>query len=335
MNERIVVKKPGDINALELKQESEPIPQAGQMKVRILAAGVAFGDVLLRRGIGQMSFPVTPGYDFVGVVETLGANTTKYTVGESVAGFPITGGYQQFICLPEAELIPVPQGLSPNEVVSVILNYTTAYQMLNRVAKLKPGATALFHGAAGGVGTAMLQLAKLGGIKLYGTVSAGKMELVKELGGVPINYQSNDFVQEIRKLEPNGVDAVFDAVGGQQLNRSYQTLAKNGTLVMFGTSSVVQARNPILGLVATMARFAFLKLQPNRKRVELYLIPNAKKQQPEQFQQDVQTLLTLLKQGKIKPQIAKVLPLREAREAHKLLEAAKVMGKIILEPHSS
>ena len=203
------------------------------------------------------------------------------------------------------------------------------------MAKLKPGATALFHGAAGGVGTAMLQLAKLGGIKLYGTVSAGKMELVKEFGGVPINYQSNDFVQEIRKLEPNGVDAVFDAVGGQQLNRSYQTLAKNGTLVMFGTSSVVQARNTILGLVATMARFAFLKLQPNQKRVELYLIPNAKKQQPEQFKQDVQTLLTLLQQGKIKPQIAKVLPLREAREAHKLLEAAKVTGKIILEPHSS
>jgi NADPH:quinone reductase-like Zn-dependent oxidoreductase len=335
MNERIVVKKPGDINALELVEEAEPIPQAGQVKVRILAAGVAFGDVLLRRGIGHMAFPVTPGYDFVGVVEALGAGITKYTLGEQVAGFPITGGYQQFICLPEADLIPIPQGLSPNDVVSVILNYTTAYQLLNRAAHLRSGDTALIHGAAGGVGTAMLQLAQLQGIKLYGTVSGGKMDLVRALGGVPIDYKSTDFVEEIKRLEPNGVDAVFDAVGGQQLNRSYQTLAKNGTLVMFGTSSVVQARNTILGLVATMARFAFLKLQPNRKRVELYLIPNAKKQQPEQFQQDVQTLLTLLQQGKIKPHIAKVLPLTEAREAHKLLEAAKVTGKIILEPHSS
>jgi NADPH:quinone reductase-like Zn-dependent oxidoreductase len=337
MNERVIVQKPGDINTLEVVREEEPTPGAKEVKVRILAAGVAFGDVLLRRGIGKptSAFPLTPGYDFVGVVEALGIGSSKFTVGDQVAGFPVTGGQQQFICSLEDNLIPVPKGLSPNDVVSVILNYTTAYQLLNRAANLQPGEAALIHGAAGGVGTAMLQLAKLQGIRLYGTVSPGKMNLVRDLGGVPIDYKNSDFVQEIRRLEPNGVGAVFDAVGGAQLNRSYQALGKNGTLVFFGASSAVQAKgSPTLTLAATMARFALLKLRPDGRRVKFYLIASAKKQHPEHFRQDVQTLLGLLQDDKIKPHIAKVLPLSEVRQAHTLLEGAKVTGKIILAPNS-
>ena len=169
MNEKVVVDRPSGPDVLKVVSEVEPVPQPNQVKVRILASGAAFGDVLLRRGIGvaASTFPVTPGYDFVGVVEALGAGSSKYAVGDQVAGLPIRGGYQRFICLPEAELIPVPQDLPPNDVVSVILNYTTAYQLLTRAARLRSGDTALIHGAAGGVGTAMLQLAQLMGIKLW------------------------------------------------------------------------------------------------------------------------------------------------------------------------
>jgi NADPH:quinone reductase-like Zn-dependent oxidoreductase len=152
---------------------------------------------------------------------------------------------------------------------------------------------------------------------------------------VPIDYKRTDFVEEIKQLEPNGVQAVFDAVGGVQLNRSYRALARNGTLVFFGASSAVRATgNPTLALAATAARFVLLKLRPDAKRVEVYLIDSARKKHPEQFRQDVQTLLALLRDEKIKPQIAQVLPLSEVRQAHALLEAAKVTGKIILEPHS-
>lgn len=335
MNERVVVEKPGGLDALKIISEAEPVPRSGQVKVRILASGVAFGDVLLRRGVGAAAsaFPVTPGYDFVGVVEELGAGSVKYAVGDQVAGLPVKGGYQRFICLPEEELIPVPQGLSPNDVVSIILNYTTAHQLLTRVAHLKPGDTALFHGAAGGVGTAMLQLAQLLGIKLYGTVSTGKMDVVRQLGGIPIDYKRSDFVQALKALEPNGVNAVFDPVGGAQLSRSYRVLAKNGTLVLFGASSATrEGGSPMLTLASTGLRFLGLKLRPDTKRIVSYLIEPARKKHPEHFRQDVQTLLELLQDGKIKPQIAKVLPLREVRLAHELLEAARVTGKIILQP---
>lgn len=335
MNERVIVGKSGGLDALQVTQTPEPVPQPGQVKVRILAAGVAYGDVMVRRGIGYRAsaYPLTPGYDFAGVVEELGAGSTRYAVGDQVAGFPVLGGYQRFICLPEAELIPVPQGLLPADVVSVILNYTTAYQMLTRAANLQPGDTALMHGAAGGVGTAMLQLARLRGVKMYGTASTGKLEVVRRLGGLPIDYTRSDFVQELARLEPGGVNAVFDAVGGPQLNRSYRVLSKGGRLIFFGASSSVQGGgNPLLSLAGTIGRLALLTLRPGTRRVVPYLIGSAQKKRPEHFRQDVAALLALLQSGQIEPQIAQVLPLREVRQAHALLEVSGVTGKIVLQP---
>lgn len=335
MNERIIVRKPGGPGALEVVQEQKPLAQAGQVKIRILASGVAYGDVLLRKGIGRAAsaYPVTPGYDLVGVIETLGPGSTRFAVGNRVAALPITGGYQQFICLPESELIPVPPDLDPNEVVSLILNYTTAYQLLTRVIRLKSGDTALMHGAAGGVGTAMLQLAGLLGIKMYGTVSSGKMDVVRQLGGVPIDYQHADFVQAMKTLEPGGVQAVFDPVGGAQLSRSSQVVAKGGTLVMMGASAAAQGNgNPMLTLASTVLRLVALGLRPDSRKVKVYMIESALKKNPEHFREDVATLLGLLQQGKIKPQIARVLPLSEARQAQELLEGGKVTGKMILQP---
>ena len=333
MNERVVVEKPG--GKLRVVREEEPVPQAGQVKVRILAAGVAFGDVLRRKGIGMRAsaFPVTPGFDFVGVVEEVGPGSVEYAVGERVAGLPVTGGYQQYICADEEDLIPVPEDLSPEDAVSVILNYTTAYQMLTRTARLAPDEAALIHGAAGGVGTAMLQLARLLDIRMYGTASTGKVDLVWELGAVSIDYKRTDFVRELKALEPEGVQAVFDPIGGRQLTRSYQVVAKNGTLVLAGAAAAAQGKgNQTLTLAATVARFLLLKLRPDSRHVVTYTIESARKKHPEHFRQDVQILLALLGEGKIEPRIAEVLPLSEAGRAHELLEAAGVTGKIVLRP---
>lgn len=333
MNEKMVFEKPG--RALEVVEEPEPVPSAGQAKVRILAAGVAFNDVLLGRGVGvrASAFPLTPGFDFVGVVEELGAGSTRYAVGDRVGGLPGRGGYQRFVCLPEEDLIPVPQDLPPEESVSIVLNYTTAYQLLTRAARLAPGDAALFHGAAGGVGTAMLQLAKVLSIRMYGTASGGKVDLVRELGGVPIDYRRTDFVRELGALEPDGVQAVIDPIGGRQLSRSYRAVAKNGTLVLAGAASAAQGKgDPRLALAATIARFLLLKLRPGSKRVVSYAIESARKRNPEHFREDVQELFALLGDGKIKPRIAEVMPLGEAGRALELLEGGKVTGKIVLRP---
>lgn len=331
MNRRVIVRKPGGPDVLEVVEEAEPTPGPGEVKVRILSSGVAYGDIMLRTGVGRRAsgYPVTPGYDFVGVVDALGDGSRTYAVGDQVAGFPITGGYQQFICLPETELIPVPPNLDPAEAVSVILNYLTAYQMLTRLARLSAGDTALIHGAAGGVGTAMLELARLRGVKLYGTVSTGKLDVVRELGGIPVDYRSTDFVEELRRLEPRGVQAVFDPVGGAQLTRSNQVLARGGTLVMFGASSATQRSNPTLALIGTVARLLLLWLRPDGKSVKGYFNSTIK---TPHVKEDLAALLGLLAEGKLRPRVALVLPLSEVRQAHELLEAGRVTGKIVLQP---
>jgi NADPH2:quinone reductase len=173
--------------------------------------------LLMREGIHpeKTPLPFTPGWDIVGVVEKIGEDTPAAILGQTVAALPIHGGYANYICLPPDELTPVPNGLDPAEVVSLVLNYITAYQMMHRTTHAAPGQRVLIHGAAGGVGTALLQLGRLVGLEMYGTASPGDHQVVSDLGGTPIDYRNTDFVEEIQRLTGEGVDVVFDGVGEQ------------------------------------------------------------------------------------------------------------------------
>src|SRR5215831_415463 len=170
---------------LELVEDDLPNPRPGEVRVQVLAAGVSFADVSMREGVHPEARrpPFTPGWDVVGIVEALGEGVDAVQAGATVAAMPIVGGYAEYICLPVAELVSVPPQLDPAEAVCLILNYVTAYQMLHRSAQAKPGETALIHSAAGGVGTALLQLAKLHGLRMFGTASAGKLGIVESFGG--------------------------------------------------------------------------------------------------------------------------------------------------------
>jgi NADPH:quinone reductase len=181
--------------------------------------------------------PYTPGWDLVGIVDLLGEGVTGFELRQTVAAMPIHGCYAQYVCVPQHKLVPVPAGLDAAEAVAVVLNYVTAYQMLHRSAKAKAGQRMLIHGASGGVGSAMLQLAKLAGVEMYGTCSAEGATVVRELGGIPIDYKNADFVKEIRRLTPDGVDAVFDGIGGDNLWRSRDTLREGGCVVTYGFQS--------------------------------------------------------------------------------------------------
>ena len=175
----------------------------------------------------------------------------------------------------------------------------------------------------------MLQLARLRGVKVYGTVSAGKAETVAQLGGIPIDYKKGDFLAQLKVMEPNGVDAVFDPVGGSQLMRSYQALAPRGKLVWFGASAAGTSR---VAMAGTIARFLALKLRPGTRSIAFYGIPFARKKHPKQFTEDVAALMTYLRKGEIEPIIAAVLPLSKAAAAQQLLESSSVVGKIVLQP---
>ena len=189
---RVIVTHYGGPDALRVVEEECPEPKNGEVRVRVLAAGVSLPDVMMREGIHPEtpSLPFTPGWDLVGVVERLGDGVSGIEPGQIVAALPISGAYAEFVCLPQRELVPVPSGLDAAEAVSLVLNYVTAYQMLHRSVKVRPGQRVLIHGAAGGVGTALLQLGRLAGLEMYGTCSPRGAAAVSALGAIPIDYAS-------------------------------------------------------------------------------------------------------------------------------------------------
>ena len=272
--------------------------------------------------------PFSPGYDMVGMVDKLGKGVTTLKVGQMVADLTVIGAYSEYICLPASYLVPVPEGLDPAEAVSLVLSYVTAYQMLHRSAEVKRGQSILVHGAGGAVGTAMLQLGKVLDLKMYGTASRSKHELVTSLGATPIDYKSEDFVECIRGLTGNGVDAAFDPIGGDNFNRSFKALKPGGVLVAYGFYNATMGRGGNIPL-------GFIKLQiwnilPNGHSMKFYSIGALREKQAAWFREDLTELFNLLAQGKIKPVIAERMPLTEAAHAHELIEQSAVNGKIVL-----
>ncbi len=193
-NTRVVVTQYGGPDVIQVIEEECPEPRAGEVRVRVQAAGVSLPDVMARQGIHPETPvpPFTPGWDLVGTVDRLGDGASGFEPGRTVAALPIHGAYAEYVCLPERDLVPVPPGLDPAEAVSVVLNYITAYQMMHRSAHVKPGQRVLIHGASGGVGTALLQLGRVAGLQMYGTCSSRSASAVIELGGIPIDYQTQD-----------------------------------------------------------------------------------------------------------------------------------------------
>jgi len=339
---RIVVTNYGGPDALQVVEEACPEPKDGEVRVRVLAAGVSLPDIMAREGVHPETPPVpfTPGWDLVGVVDRLGDGVSGIELGQTVAALPIHGAYAEFVCLPQRELVPVPSGLDAAEAVSLVLNYITAYQMLHRSAKVGTGQRALIHGAAGGVGTALLQLGRLAGLEMYGTCSSRGATAVSDLGGIPIDYQHQDFVKEIHRLTGAGVDVVFDPIGGAHLWQSRKALRRGGRVVGYGLRSSLRGEGLASGRPGRRQRFRGTAifalyiaggwLLPGRKRVFPYSIQTLKRLKPEWFRQDLIALLDLLQQQKIKPLIAQRVPLAEARRAQELLAKGGVTGKIVL-----
>jgi NADPH:quinone reductase-like Zn-dependent oxidoreductase len=342
---RIIVTQYGGPAALQVIEEECPWPQPNEIRVKVLAAGVSLPDVLAREGIHPETprVPYTPGWDLVGVVHQIGEGVTGFELGQTVAAMPISGCYAQYVCLPQSKFIPMPAGLDPAEAVALVLNYITAYQMLHHSAKVKPGQRVLIHGASGGVGTALLQLGRLAGVEMFGTCSAQAAEVVKELGGTPVDYRNSDFVQEIHRLAGDGVDAVFDGIGGANLWRSREALHEGGRVVVYGfqsklhggrvSSGAPSGRHPIRE--SAILGWYILRncVRPGRKSMVPYSIQWSMRLKPSWFRNDLLTLFDLLQQKKIKPLIAQRLPLCQARHAHELLGSGGVIGKIVLLPN--
>ena len=331
-NTRVVIARLGGPEVLQLVDEDMPTVPDGHVRVKVLATGVAFADVLMRHGLypDAPQLPFSPGYDIVGEVDVSGPNVTGFQVGQRVAALTMIGGYSRYAVVPAAHLVPVHEGLDSAEAVSLVLNYVTAYQMMHRVAKLSSGQAILIHTAAGGVGTAALQLGNIQGLKMFGTASRPKHDLVRRLGGTPIDYRSEEFLSRVRETIPAGIDCVLDPIGGTQWWKSYRCLRRGGSLICFGAQAAVAGGKGVAAL--GFALLGLMKALPDGRHASWYNVKKLRDAKPDWFREDLSQLFQLLAVRQIQPVIAGKFPLREAARANELLEKSQGAGKFVLLP---
>lgn len=333
-NHRIAVTRRGGPDVLAVVEEELPEPGPGEARIRVEAAGVSGYDVMLRSRSfpGFPRVPYTPGEDVVGVVDKLGEGVSDLEPEQRVAAwtFGRAGGYTEFICLPTTWLVPVPSEVGSAEAVALVVNYLTAHLALHLTASVQTGERILVHGAAGGVGTALVQLGKLAELEVYGTASKRNHELVFGLGAVPIDYHAEDFVMRIHSLTGDGVDVVIDPIGGaRQLWRSYRTLRTGGRLVMLGMAATSKRGMKVIPL--SMLTIGLIKLIPANKTAPLS--PSMTKyphMHNDWYRKTLAGFFDLAAAGVMVPVVGEHVPLAEAGLAHGLVERNGHAGKVVL-----
>lgn len=326
---KIIVPRRGGPEVLQIVEAELRPPSAGEVRIRTLAASVTLPEVEARYGRSPFppKLPFTPGYAIVGEIDAVGPDlNSAHVPGERVAALTVYGGYSEVVYWPARKLIPVPAALDPAQVVPLILNYIVAYQTLHRVARVKAGQKVLVIGASGGIGTAFLQLGQLAGLKMAGLASKSKHTTLLEYGVAPIDYKTQDFVQELRQMEPNGLDFVFDGIGGDYLKRGFRLLKTGGTWVSYANPGSLGALFGLLG------NLLWRNLPHTRRKLKLYGT-GASFLGMRPFLEDWGVLFKLLGEGKIKPVIAAKFPLLQAAQANELLESGSVTGNIVLVTH--
>ena len=329
-------------SGLQIRRRVLRGPAAGQALVRVEASGVSFAEKGMRRGRypGQPKFPFVPGYDLVGTVVAVGGGVSPSLVGKRVAALTKTGAWASLVLLQAEDLMPVPEGVDPAEAEPLIVSGITAWQMLHHTARIRRGQTILVHGANGSVGTTLVQLAKHVGVRVIGTASPRHHDALREMGVEPLDYNDADLAKSLRRLAPQGADAVFDHVGGESAVASFKMLAPGGTLVCYGTASKLDDAAPLIGVfLALIARLAWWSLLPNGHKAVFYNVwaghTVGRGAFRARLRRDFGQLIALLSQGVLTPQIAARFPLEQASAALELAESRTAYGKVVLMPRAS
>ncbi|NKY99366.1 medium chain dehydrogenase/reductase family protein [Nocardiopsis alborubida] len=326
-------------SGLQVRPQALPAPGSGHVLLRMEATGVSFAEQQMRLGkyFDQPPFPFVPGYDVVGTVEAVGPDVDASFVGRRFAAVTKTGAWASHLLLDARDLVAVPEAADPAEVETLLVNGITAWQMLHRTTRVKRGGTVVVLGANGGVGTALVQLARHEGITVIGTAAPRHHEAVRALGATPVDYRDPHVYDRIRALAPEGVDAVFDHVGGEDLVRSWRLLRRGGTLVSYGTASTKDvegsSRLPVLAL---FGRLLVWNALPNGRGAHFYNFWAGRRRHADAFRarlrEDLTEVLRLLADGVLAPQVAAHVPLSEASRAMTLAESRTVVGKVVLVP---
>jgi NADPH:quinone reductase-like Zn-dependent oxidoreductase len=339
--ELVEVVLPGKVEpeGLLIRRGDVPVPGPGRVVVRMEATGVSFAEQQMRRGryYDQPAFPFVPGYDLVGTVEATGPGVDPDLIGTRVAALTKVGGWASHVLLDAADTVPVPAGIGAAEAETLVVNGITAWQMLHRKARVRAGQTVLVHGANGGVGSVLVQLARAADARVIGTASARHHDLLREQGVTPVDYRAGDVAARVRALAPGGVDAVFDHVGGAGIVDSWRLLAPGGTLVSYGSASTRDDEGskqwPVFKLLGRVWMWNAL---PNGRRAYFYNAWAGRALSKERFRArlraDLTEVFAALQRGEVTPRIAAELPLTRAADAMRLAESGTVAGKVVLTP---
>ncbi|MFF9012782.1 medium chain dehydrogenase/reductase family protein [Streptomyces sp. NPDC014870] len=339
--ERVEVVLPGTVEpeGLQLRHGPVPAPGEGQVLVAMEATGVSFAEQQMRRGryYDQPPFPFVPGYDLVGTVAAVGPGVGPELLGTRVAALTKTGGWASHVLLEAADAVPVPSGLGAAEAETAVVNGVTAWQMLHRKARIRAGGTVLVHGANGGVGTVLVQLARSAGVKVIGTASARHHDALRRLGVTPVDYRTEDVPARVRELAPGGVDAVFDHVGGRSVVDSWRLLAKGGTLVSYGSAATRDdSGSKQLPVLRILGRVWVWQALPNGRRAYFYNVWGGRAFGKDRFRArlraDLGQVFEAMRRGEITAGVAAELPLSRVAEAMRLAESGMVNGKVVLTP---
>ena len=339
----VVITRHGGPEVLEVQERPDPPVGAGQVRIAVKAAGLNFADLMARSGIypDAPSPPCVIGYDVAGEVESVGADVDSLAVGDRVLAGTRFGGYAELVTVDAGQVLPMPAEFSFEQGAAFVVNYTTAYAGLVVMGGLKQGERMLIHAAAGGVGIAATQIAKGIGAEVFGTASAAKHDAIRAQGvDHPIDYRSQDFEEEIRRITGGGgVDVVMDAVGPTSFRKSYRCLRQGGRLVMFGLSEVQTGDRRdipavIKGLVqmplATMPWWKSLSVMNENKGI--FGLNMLSWWDREGLDRVIERLAEPLAAGELIPVVAESFPFDRAGEAHRYLAEGKNIGKVVLVP---
>ncbi len=332
----VVLPGPVEPSGLEIRPRTPAPPGPGSVLLRMEATGISFAEQQMRRGkyYDQPPFPFVPGYDVVGTVVETGEGVDRSLLGRRVAAVTKTGAWADRVQVPAADLLPVPDDLDPADAEALLVNGITAWQMLHEVARARPGGTVVVLGANGGVGTVLVQLARHAGIRVIGTASPRHHDGLRTLGVEPVDHHAADAAEQVRRLAPAGVDAVFDHVGGPGLATSWSFLRRGGVLVSYGTAATKDDEgNSRLPVLALIGRLLVWNMLPNGRTAHFYNFWSGQRRHEDFIRRQREAyarVLDLARVGAVRPQIAARLPLSDIVAAFELAESRTVTGKVVV-----
>ena len=325
---KVMITAFGDASNVTIVDGTIDAPKAREAQVAVEYSALSGADINMRRGVYPMqpAAPLTPGYVIIGKVVAVGAKADGLHEGQRVASLTVTGGQAERVNVPARFLVPVPDGVDPSQAVCLVLDWNTAWQMLEVATRRTAGKRIFVHGLSGAVGNALATLARMRGIAVFGTASSRHHAALRDMGVMPFDYRDKQWIERMRLA--GGVDAVFDPLGFESLAESDAILRRGGLLLAYGFNLPALTNTPTRSVLPWVMRLYARNLRFwTGKRASFYFISRTDRN----FATGLQALFNLQLQGKLTPAVKAVIPMERIADAHRAWGGSGGMGSFVID----